>query len=55
MAGMQEVTLQEMPSFPCKCRRAALEATKEDKDDYDGSKDDSLEDEFTDESFHDEN
>ncbi len=32
-----------------------LEATKKDKDDYEGSNDDALEDEFTDESFDDEN
>ena len=32
-----------------------LEATKEGKDDFDGSNNDALEDEFTDESFDDEN
>ena len=52
MAEMQEVTLREMPCFPWKL---LLEVTKEDKDYYEGSNDDALEDEFTDESFDDEN
>ena len=41
--------------FPENVEELLLEATKEDKDDYDGSKDDFLEDEFTDGSFDDEN
>ncbi len=54
-AGMQEVTLRKVPSFPKNVEELLLEATKEDEDDYEGSNDDALEDEFTDESFDDEN
>ncbi len=56
MAKMQEVTLREMPCFfPGNVVELLLEATKEDKDDYEGSNDYVLEDKFTDESFDDEN
>ena len=41
--------------FPENVVELLLEATKEDKDDYEGSNDYVLEDKFTDESFDDEN
>ena len=41
--------------LPCKCRRAASGSNKENEDDYDGSNDDALEDEFKYESSDDEN
>ena len=53
MAVMQEVTLHEVPSFPGNVTELLQEANAEDEDDYNGSSDDALEDEFTDESFDD--
>ena len=41
--------------FPENVVELLLDANAEDEDDYDGSNDDALEDEFTDESFDDEN
>ena len=41
--------------FPENVVELLLEATKGDKDDHEGSNDDALEYEFTDESFDDEN
>ena len=41
--------------FPETVDDLLLDANAEDEDDYDGSNDDALEDEFTDESFDDEN